>query len=287
MASNFKFEYIHWFCRQDMVPGVINHDDVLRNAHLEIENAGSISADQFVLANKVRYWNDLRKHSDSLEDRGIPCLINVIDDSSRRFEYGAYGLRRSSIRSHKILGVRLERRPSILRMIQDLGDRDYEAVGCVLSEFLGARHTHLTPQGREAGIDFVALLKLNGSSHIFGGGQGELRVVGQSKKWKSRVKQATIHEFATVLDMVHNLNRLVLPHLPNWFRESRAPIIGCLVSHVGFQSGAIRSAADRGIVLIDSLDVSHCFALSRRIPINAPLNEVVGACKSKIAECFV
>lgn len=155
---SFKQDFINWILRQDLGAVVVSHQDVLHRAAVEINKMSSAEADAFVDANATRYWNDLCKVSEALGDRGIQCLIDVIDNPSRRFRTTDCGLRASATKRDRACGLRLPTRASILRMIDGLNDRQYEALACVASKAIGASRTHLTPPGNEGGIDFLALI---------------------------------------------------------------------------------------------------------------------------------
>jgi hypothetical protein len=154
----------------------------------------------------------------------------------------------------------------ILRTLDAITDREYEALGCVVSEVIGASHVHLTPNGKEGGIDFFALVISPSPCHLLVGTTAPLRIVGQSKKYATAIEDEKVKSFITTLSDVHRLSPTVEPHVPTWFRAAAGPVIGWVMAHHGLQSGAASRARNHGIIYSDSLDVAEILALSRRIP---------------------
>ena len=151
--------------------------------------------------------------------------------------------------------------------------RQYEALGIVVCELIGASKTYLTPPGNEGGIDFFALMALPSKFHLFRQSRGPLRIVGQSKQHKSPVAVGDVRDFITALDNVRKRQPTVEPHVPTWFRAAHGPILGLLCGHRGFQSGAENMARDHGIVTADSLDLAEVATLARSISEYLKLNE--------------
>ena len=154
-------------------------------------------------------------------------------------------------------------RPRMLRKIDLLSDRDYEALGCLVSELVGAEKFLLTPPGNEGGIDFLCRMTMPSRTHIFGGTCAPIRIVGQCKKYQSRVGVEKIRDFAKTIDDVrhraHHLENVV----PHWFRGGSGPVIGWMIGHSGFQSGSVTIANNQGIILSDSVDMAEVIAKSR------------------------
>jgi len=170
-------------------------------------------------------------------------------------------------------------------MIDSLTDREFEALACVALRLAGASETRLTPPSNEGGVDFFALITSPAHSHLFSGSTHPLRIIGQSKKYSGPVQVGAFKEFLKTIDEVKyggepKTERIV----PPWFHSVRGPIIGLMIGHTGFQSGAESRARRHGVILADSLDMAEMVAVSRRIPEYMTGAERVAECRSKITE---
>ena len=122
---------------------------------------------------------------------------------------------------------------------------------CVACQASGASKICLTPKGNEGGVDFYALIEVP-KGHLRCTGLNSIRVVGQSKKYTSRVPVGEIRDFTTSLEDVRSRSPGVMAHLPHWFITASCPIVGWVFGHQGFQSGARGRAQMNGLMLFDS-----------------------------------
>jgi len=219
-------------------------------------------ADAFADSNLKKYWNWFLKEIDDDHDRGINPYFRVPSRQSYAFSYFSHDLLSSSNLIEQTLGQRSLSRSHMLRMIDSLTDREYEALACVASVAIGANNYHLTPPGDEGGIDFVATLKMPSSSHVFSAAGAELRVVGQCKKYADPVAVDRMDQFVQTMQNVRYRAARVQKHLPVWFDQARGPIVGWVISHSGFQSGSADEAKKHGIVLSDTLDMAELISVS-------------------------
>ena len=168
-------------------------------------------------------------------------------------------------------------------MIDTLNDREYEALACVSLRLVGASETFLTPPGNEGGVDFFALLPSPGRCHLFSGGHHPLRIVGQSKKYTSAMEAGEFKEFLTTMEEVkHGGQRKTENIVPVWFRAVYGPIIGLVIAHSGFQSGATTRARQHGVLTAESLDMAEIVALSKAIPEHMAGEDRALECKTRI-----
>ena len=164
------------------------------------------------------------------------------------------------------IALRSRGRPTILRMIDGLSDRQYEAMSCVLLEALGATNVNLTPFGSDGGVDGFGLISRPCSSHLFGSAHHPIRVVAQAKKYKTSMQADKMKEFLQTLNEVkHGGQPKTDAIIPSWFKGARGPIIGIVLSHRGFQSGADSRARSHGILTADSVDLAEVIALKGMI----------------------
>ena len=155
-------------------------------------------------------------------------------------------------------------RPFVLRQIDAMTDREYEALACVACTAIGSRMTVLTSAGNEGGIDFLATLSVKTETHVLSAAGTEIRIVGQCKKYASPMAVDKLEQFITTMQNVRHRSERVRRHIPAWFNESRGPILGWIMSHSGFQTGAADEAKNHGIVLSDTLDLAELICLSKR-----------------------
>lgn len=259
MASE-KQRIVSWFYRAQLSPGPSDFASLLARAAQEVLGKDEIAAAAYVEAAGARMFNALIAASEADRATGrYPVLYRWTERRDCEFVPGLDGFDRR----HKQLHMRSRRRPLILREIDFLNDREYEALGCVASLIAGADKAMLTPPGNEGGIDFFARVKHPAFTHIFGGANTPMRIIGQCKKYSSPVSDDRVRDFTTtVRDVCHaslSTERLV----PRWFRESSGPIVGWVISHSGFQSGAISRARNQGFILSNSLDLAEIFSQSR------------------------
>jgi hypothetical protein len=167
-------------------------------------------------------------------------------------------------------------------MIDALTGREYEALACVAMKVVGASEITLTPSGTEGGIDFFALMRSPARCHLFAGSTNPIRLVGQSKKYTRQVGADKMKEFLETIDEVkHRGEPKTERVVPPWFHATRGPIVGCMIAHRGFQSGATSRARNHGIITADSLDIAEMLALSRGIPDDLDADARTAECLSR------
>ena len=208
---------------------------------------------------RKRYWNAIKSNAeDDIACRRQPPIY-CIDDSFYLYKLPSEKVR---LDGDNVTASLLESRPHILRQLDGMTDREYEAGVCVAMRLIGAKDVHLTPAGNEGGVDFYALLEGETHSHLFGKGFHCFRIVGQAKQYSDRESITRFNSFITVLHNIRHLDDSVTKHMPDWFRRGKGPIIGLYIAHSGFQAGASSTAAKHGILLADSVDIGEMCALS-------------------------
>lgn len=232
----------------------------------DVLGCDQIEAEAYAERMKQRIWSELIRRLDEEANKGVYPTFEVID--ATRFELAWFPMIRKDDASQlKQKKLRLACRGEILNYIDDkdkTSDRAYEAMGCVICQLGGASQWHLTPPGNEFGIDFLAILPSFGKSHLFPNAYKQIRIVGQSKKWSSRVKRDQVDLLANTLDNIRRRNQRIFETLPPWFVSAKGPIVGCMVAHSGTQSGGHDIANDHGIIMADSRDIAEIVALNRK-----------------------
>lgn len=147
----------------------------------------------------------------------------------------------------------------------------------------GASEVSLTPAGNEGGVDFFALLPTPFRCHLFGGGVNPVRIIGQSKKFSQAVQVDKLKEFLmTVEEVKHRGQPKTEKIVPPWFHAVHGPIVGCVIAHSGFQSGAISRARNDGVITADSLDVAEMLAIAKCFPEIADASARATECLNRV-----
>lgn len=283
-----KAAVLHWLYRAHLPETTFTFDDLLIDAVQEVLSLSRSDAEQHVEARCAHYWNALSKVLDADQMRGLAPLVRIEDSTSRRVRAYHAWLRAGKLRSHRFRAVALAARPDLLAAIDALDDREFESLGCVVSRLIGAPNVHLTTKGKEAGIDFFAQIQVvNGRSHLFGDATGPLRIIAQCKKQGRRLEGAEMTKLVQVIQEVMHRDPTVERLVPPWFRTSRGPIVGWMLSANGFQSEALNKAKHFGIVCSDSNDLAYALALSRGLAPYDPPSERVALLRQKVADLLM
>lgn len=260
MRSN-KQVFFNWLYRTDFSKGVLSFDDVLELAAIRCLGLDMISAQAFVAGSKTMFWNWTVQRCELDRKKGLTPVFDIVDFGSRKVVWGPYGRVFGNRDSLKCIA-----RPRILKEIDALNDRQYEALACVIGRMLGANKWHLTPKGNEGGVDFFLMIPRPKYDHIFGGGQAPLRIIGQSKQHLSPVNVGLVERFITTIANVRCVADRIKDVVPNWFYNVEGPVIGWIVAHSGLQIGAQDTCRYQGIIHSSSLDLAEVAAKSRFLP---------------------
>ncbi len=281
MRKPEKPALIRWLYRSEFSKAV-SFRVVLKQAAQGALQKDPISAEAYAESNAQRVWSNLLQEQEEDERRGISRVFEVLDTSAMTLRWCAP---QSLLPEMTARAARLRQRPALLKMIDELTDREFEALACVAMRFAGATETTLTPKGNEGGVDFFALIPFHSSCHLFSGGTHPVRVVGQSKKYTSSVQAGKFKEFLKTMDEVkHGGEPKTEAVIPAWFRSKRGPLVGLMIAHSGFQSGAETRARRHGVLTADSLDLAETIALSTTLPLYLTADERVAECRSRIAQ---
>jgi hypothetical protein len=261
-----KPEILRWLYRREFTSVVALRHVLEQGAQIVLGKPSDL-AEAYAENNLSAFWNLLLQRQGEDVQKGLRRSFDVIDASAMTLAWCGVGSPQALPRAEEHMLERLRHRPAMLRMIDALSDRQYEALGCVISQLAGSANVHLTPPGNEGGIDFFTIVPPFARCHLFAGGTHPLRVVGQCKKWKDPVPVGTMKEFLQTLQNVkHRGEPKIEAIVPQWFHAVRGPIVGLVFGHGGFQSGADTVARNHGVIIADSLDLAEIAALSRRIP---------------------
>jgi hypothetical protein len=164
---------------------------------------------------------------------------------------------------------------------KSINDREYEAIGCYISHICRSSHNFLTSKSDDYGIDFLSIISGFGSYHLFPNCCKQIKIIGQSKKWNTRVTINTIDLLTECINRIKYRNTTLINKLPSWIYTENGSIIGLVISHKGFQSGAIDRAKDFGITLADTRDVAEIISLN--FPLSYSIKEITEDIKSYVS----
>lgn len=270
---------MRWFYRSEF-DDIFAFTQKLQDAAQAALNKDAIAAEAYAESNAKTVWNYVMQAQEQDADRGISRIFEVLDPTAMTLRWcspqpsGPIGTSKAA---------RLRQRPEILKLIDGLDDREFEALGCVAMTLAGATKVTLTPAGNEGGVDFFALVPLSSRCHLFSGGTHPIRVIGQSKKYSGAVQPGRLKEFLQTIDEVkYGGEAKTEKVVPAWFRAARGPIVGMMLAHRGFQSGAESRARRHGVITASSLDLAETMVLSRAIPADLPGPQRAAECKSRI-----
>lgn len=255
---------VNWYYEKVFDRPSLDFDDYLADAVEQSLGKARIDAEMYADNNTNRLWNDLCNRIEADKNRGLyPTFSEVVAGVKRLFWYPKY-LPPGVSKNDKQKRIRIRSRIHILKAIQALNPSQYEALSALACKLSGASNYSLTPRTGEHGVDFFAVIPSVGKSHLFNGGTGPIRIVGQSKMYTdSRVPRDTIQKFVTTLNMIWQRSEDIKDLIPNWFLRQRGPIIGWIVAHNGLQSGAKDYANNFGILHSDSRDIAEIITMSR------------------------
>lgn len=283
MASETEL-ILKWLYREVFPSGILSFDDLHIIAATRALGKSSIDAEAYVQNNLMRHWNALIQRLDYDRNLGRKPIFSVRDLFTRRLTWYPKNLVMFPRNKDRRLGVSLSSRPLMLRMIDSLSDREYEALACVIINFAGGSRIKLTPPKKEGGIDLFAIVNFPSKSHIFGGTYKPLRIIGQVKKYNKSVQVSEVKELITTIDQVKNQNPCVEYLVPPWFRTASGPIVGWLIAHSGVQSGGITQAKNHGIIISESLDLAEVGSLSRHLDETLAPEHRVDLLKKKVKD---
>ncbi len=254
---------VNWYFEQEFNRSSLDFDDYLVDAVEQSLDKTRIDAELYASNNTNKLWDNLRKKIEVDKNRGLyPTFSEVVAGVKRLFWYPKYfppGVSKNDRQKR----LRIRSRIHILKAIQALNPSQYEALSALACKLSGASNYCLTPQVDEYGVDFFAIIPSVGKSHLFNGGTGPIRIVGQSKMHADAVPRSTIQRFTMTLDTILHRSEDVKDLIPNWFLRQRGPIIGWIVAHNGLQSGAKDYANNFGILHSDSRDIAEIITMSR------------------------
>ena len=241
---------------------------------------GRVEPDHEVFINRFRQsiLNDLLEFDEVHKKHGGIKSFVCVDRSKLLVRWA------DMVRQDHRIKVNLRNRALVYLWIHDLSDRQYEYLGAALMKILGASEIALTPRGNECGIDFMALVPAYSRSELFVSGGRGVRVVGQSKLYKSRVPRSSIQSFNNLMDSIRHNKYEIHKIVPAWFRNSPAPLMGLWAAHNGYQEGARILSEQNGHILLNTLMIAEVFGSAKALQNIATPEELERTFWSYLAE---
>lgn len=256
MSENTQI--IDYLYRRTYSPGVLSFDNIIAESAYNLRICeDKSSAEHYATVRSVSLWNAYKQSHERDLNHGIIPLFDIVNDSDHtvRWIRDNSGIKREYLTT----------RPLLLKYIDFLTPREYEALSCVICKSLGAKNVLLTPAGNEGGIDFLAQIPFSQTAHFFFGVKGPIRIVGQCKKYSSKDNVGHMKEFVQTLSNVYNHSYRAGNTLPYWFKQEKGIIIGWHIAHSGHQSGALDIAKNYGILVSDSKQLVDILCKSKAI----------------------
>lgn len=233
--------------------------DILKDAILNTITNDCVTAELLAQSKEIKLWNKYKKEYSSDIQNGIVPLFTIVHEKDRIVKWigecSRFQTRREQYRC----------RPELYEYIDQLNDRQYEIMACVLCEFLGADKITLTEKNKEGGVDFFARIPFPEKAHFLFGVKGPVRIVGQCKKYSVKDNVGHMKEFVQTLDHVHNRSYRAGEILPDWFKLERGAILGWHISNLGHQAGALDIAKNYGILVSDSKQMIEIICRAKAI----------------------
>ncbi len=262
MASDVE-RIFAWLYRREFANRVYSFDNLLRDAAVTLFGKHPQDSHAFVSRNSNSYWMKLDNKLKQDRDSGRSPLFEIISYNSKHVVWPP--ARHSVAHPQKRFYRLLFSRPTHLRAIDSLTDREYEALACAALKMAGSQHWHLTPRGNEWGVDFFASFMNPSVFPIFDRFRAPIRIVGQCKKYQTRVTLKEVKEFSRTLQALRDRRPELEKHVPNWFRAINGPIVPWMICHNAAQSGALALAKDEGIIVSDSVDMAECLCFLKTL----------------------
>lgn len=145
---------LDWLYRQEFARPLQIREVVSEGAKYALSKSVA-DAEAYGEANANVFWRYLLSRQEEQRTRGLFSPFEVLDETAQTLCWCGVGVPKSASAQELRALLRLRHRPAMLRMMDGLNDRQYEALGCVISKFAGASHVSLTPRGSEGGVDFL------------------------------------------------------------------------------------------------------------------------------------
>lgn len=251
-----------WMFREDFATSIIDFESTVGDFAKFAKGLAGQEVDDYTIDWTTRHWNSFFRRIDEDRIAGRIGVFEVADPVTRRLRYlpKCPTLTKSTLRDKCIS----ERISHTLRCFDSLNHREYEGLSAAILQFIGATQVFVTPKGNEKNIDFCATIlpKNQQLQMLLNLNLAEFRIIGQTKRYASQVDNGEMELFSQTLSNIRYKSPDTYSKLPQFFQEKCGPIIGCMFSKNGIQSGALNVAKRHGILNLDDYDAASLLSSS-------------------------
>jgi len=133
-----KRKVLDWLYRIPAREELVDFDDLLAEAASQALGCSGIAAEEYAESNRNRIWKGLLQEEADRSRNGLYPTFRLYD-STHKFGWHAFSTPGDKVERRRLL--RLRSRPSVLLQIDSLTWREYEALGCLICEYCGAKQT--------------------------------------------------------------------------------------------------------------------------------------------------
>lgn len=254
---------VRWYFERDFERADFDFDDYLVDAIVQTTGKNIMSSELYADVHSDMLWDSLKIQIADELNRGLYPTFSQVAPGVKRLFWHAKFLPHDISKGERHRRTRLLSRNQVTKSIRELDYRQFEALCVLACRLSGASRYTLTPHSDEFGIDFFAVIPSVGKSHVFNGGGGPIRIVGQSKMHSAQVARDYVVKLTAAVTSVQQRSEDVRTLIPNWFVRESGPIVGWFVAHNGLHSGAQDYANSFGIIHSDSRDLAEIITMSR------------------------
>lgn len=218
--------------------------------------------------------NRIAETQADLKERGARPFLESVGAGNLKFRWTSLG-DRSGLSKNWL-------RSRCLRWLDGLDSHEFEKACALALTANGASDACASRKSGDFNIDFYGLLPAHSRASLILNGAKGCRIVGQAKKYASRVTREKILTLIECISALSKRQPEAKDAAPIWFYEHKIPIVAVVVGFSGFQSGARNYAADHGVILLDGNDLAYLLAVEKFL--EWPTNDAQFA--SKIDRAF-
>lgn len=154
----------------------------------------------------------------------------------------------------------ITQREAVLSVLECMKWRSFEFFSGFLLSLYSFEDYIINKGSKERGIDFIGLTSLSRFlpvDYLRFKKYSDIIVVGQAKHWKNKIQVKDIDVFIKRFRDFKDGNHIILPKLPERYKDKKAENRGFFVTLSSFTKGAIESAEEDNIIIKDGEQISE------------------------------